>query len=589
MHAKSSKLQPNLPSPILLVMGIVLIGAVMRFWQLDAKALWLDEVIGALFSAGRRLEDIPLDQAVDLSRLQALFTVVPGRSCAQIAQTVATDSVHPPVYFCLMYRWMSIWQPDADRWVWVLRSLPALLGVVSIGAVYGLNRVAFSARAGLAAAALMAVSPFAVYLSQEARHYTLPMLLTLLSLTILVHMQRVMHQGRTMQPGWLVAWTGINSLGMYVHYFYLLVVLAQLGALAIATLWAIRAGFPTLKGLRRNAGRFGLSLTVLLVSYLPWLPTMLSHFSRPETDWLKPYKPDWSDRVAPLYQTVSSWLLMVIALPIEAQPLSVAVASAIAMLLIGGWILWRAGLGVRHLWQEEQEVRSPLLLLGSFVLCVLAQFFGITYILDKDVTSVPRYAFVYYPGLVALLGAGLADPLPGSMPSLSSWRRRLQTPLSIALMTGLLSSALVVYGLVFQKGYYPHQVAQEMAFERDRPILLVVSYQSLQEVGLGLSFALELQNQYPDVPPPPVRVAFMDRSDGFGPMWRSLSRLEHPLPLPLNLWAVASPGMKTRDYPETLKLRRPNRRGRVTCTIDPDHFNRIGFPYQLFRCSARRG
>ncbi|MEB3212316.1 MAG: hypothetical protein VKL39_13225, partial [Leptolyngbyaceae bacterium] len=129
---------------------------------------------------------------------------------------------------------------------------------------------------------------------------------------------------------------------------------------------------------------------------------------------------------------------------------------------------------------------------------------------------------------------------------------------------------------------------QDLTFEGDRPVMLAVSYQSLQEVGLGLSFALEMRKQYETEPDPPVRIAFIHRPRGYGQVWRSLSHLNHDLPLPLNLWVVASPGMKTEDYPETLKLRRPDRNGRTTCSIDPDQFNRIGCPYQLFRCPQRR-
>ena len=33
--------------------AIVLLGALLRFWHLDLKPLWLDEVITALFSLGR--------------------------------------------------------------------------------------------------------------------------------------------------------------------------------------------------------------------------------------------------------------------------------------------------------------------------------------------------------------------------------------------------------------------------------------------------------------------------------------------------------------------------------------------------------
>ena len=468
----------------------------------------------------------------------------------------------------------------------------------------------------------MAISPFAVYLSQEARHYTLPMLLTLLTLTGLVSIQRAIVQNRSISWRWLMIWAVLNGLGMYIHYFYILVVLAQVISIGIVLIWVARQrqnhSAPgediaskepnpiSRHRIRQHIIRFCLAITVLLVSYLPWLPTVIHHFDRPETDWLKPYNPDWSDRIAPLYQTISGWLLMLVAFPIEDQPWQIAVVSALGMLVIGSWLLGQTTWGLWTLWRDKPEQHSVLLLLSTFVGCVLLQFFGITYILDKDVTSVPRYNFVYYPGMVALIAAGLAHRLSDyklqtqtiiqkqqnvSMGLASTLFRifrftKPRHPVAIAFMAGLISSVFVVYGFVFQKGYYPQKVADDLTFEGDRPVMLAVSYQSLQEVALGLSFALEMEKHYTSEPDPPARIAFIHRPAGYGNVWRSISRLDHNLPLPLNLWVVASPGMKTKDYPETLKIRKPQKRGRVTCAVDPQQFNRIGFPYQLFRCPS---
>ncbi len=602
---------------------ILCLGAALRLWQLDAKALWLDEVIGALFSFGRDLGDVPLDQFFDFSAFDQLFSLNAEATCAQIAQSVATDSVHPPIYFCLAHWWLALWQPGREHWIWVLRSLPALVGVACIPALYGLNRTAFSSTAGIIGAALMAVSPFAVYLSQEARHYTLPMLLTLLTLTALVKLQHSFVKRQALPWLWLTIWAVLNSLGMYVHYFYILVVLAQVASIGAVVLWVSRhahlsspeekavslrhsdsGGLQTHPRMRQSILRFGIALTALGVSYIPWLPTLINHFGRPETDWLKPYNPDWSDRLAPLYQTLSGWLLMVVAFPIENQPWPIIIPSALGMVVMGGWILGQAALGLWSLWHDDGDRRPVLILLGVFVVTVLLEFFGITYLLDKDVTSVPRYNFVYYPGMAALIAAGLAhrvhsrttgnqsrlaeQSVSPSEPCVGASRLlgvvKANRLVAIALLAGIISSLCVVYGLVFQKGYYPHIVARDLTVDGDRPVMLVVSYQSLQEVGLGLSFALELEKQYSHHPEPPVRMAFIHRPAGYRQVWRSLSRLKHTLPLPINLWVVASPGMKTDDYPKQITLRKPHRTGRITCNIDPTQFNRIGFPYQLFRC-----
>jgi hypothetical protein len=141
----------------LMLAGIIALGAILRFWNLDLKPLWLDEVITALLSLGRPYKDVPLEVVLPLSTLQQLFTLQPNVSCPEIAQAVASQSTHPPLFFCLMHQWLSWVEPLTQPLSWKLRALPALFGVSAIAAVYCLNRIAFSPTAGLMGAALMAV------------------------------------------------------------------------------------------------------------------------------------------------------------------------------------------------------------------------------------------------------------------------------------------------------------------------------------------------------------------------------------------------------------------------------------------------
>lgn len=564
-----------------LLLAILLLGLGLRFWHLDSKPLWLDEVLSALFTMGRSYQDIPREQFFLLTALDQLFSLKPGTTCPQIAQTIVTQSVHPPLFFCLMHRWLNLLQPHTENWVWAIRSLPALFGVGAIGASYYLNRIAFSKSAGLASAALMAVSPFAVYLSQEARHYTLPMLLITLVLAGLVQMQQDLTQ-QSFRPWVWLGWIVLNSMGLYVHYFFALAVVAQVIAL----------GGWMLIGQRRPLHHWGLfvgAIAGIILSYLPWLPTMISHAGRPETDWLIPYKPDWLDRVAPLYQMVMGWVLMIIALPVENQPFTVKVTLSLIIAVFALWLMSRVLPEFRSLW-KTLSFRPPIVLLLGFTLGVILEFFAIVYILGKDITVVPRYNFVYYPGMCALLGACFGGiKARGELPW-SIWRGRTGRSLMIILLVGLISSGFVVNGWVFQKSYHPHEVAQNMALEPEQPLIVAVSYASIQEIALGLSFALELRKiDSIEAGEKLVRFAFFDRSQGYQQVWKTLARSPLPLPLPLNLWIVASPGMRTKDYPERLRLASLPGQRRTICQVDPEEFHRIGFPYQLFRCAVKRG
>ncbi|NJO75432.1 MAG: hypothetical protein HC833_17680 [Leptolyngbyaceae cyanobacterium RM1_406_9] len=544
--------------------AVLLLGTVLRFWQLDAKPLWLDEVITAIFSLGHSQADLPLGVAFSVSQLKQIFTLNSGVSCAQIAQTVSTESVHPPLFFCLLYRWISWLNPNSENWIWALRSLSASMGVGAIASVYWLNRVAFSASAGLMAAAVMAVSPFAVYLSQEARQYTLPMLLILLALTGLVQMQQDLHPVRRLRPAVWLGWVAINSLGLYIHYFFALVLVAQIMALGGWMLWQRSS-------LRRWAA-VGMAIAGIILSYLPWLTILLGHFSRPETTWLSSQEANWESRIAPIYQTIAGWVVMVITLPVEDQPEQIVIPSAALMLIFVVWLVWQVRRGFKRAWSQV-EIRPSLLLLAGFTLSVLVQFFAIVYILNKDITVVPRYNFVYYPGVCALLGVALVH-LPF----------RIGLPV---LLVGILSSALVVNDLAFHKAYYPSRIARDMYVEPETPLVLATSYTSIQEIALGLSFGLELSEYFPDRPNESLGFALIDRTDGFDQAWSQLSRVAPDFPLPFNLWVIAAPGMRTNDYPLRLQMTHVgdgDRPSKISCTVDPEEFGRIGFPYQFYRC-----
>lgn len=592
----------------LVLVGVIILGALLRFWQLDLKPLWLDEVLTALFSLGHSYDELPLDVVFPVSTLQEIFTLKPQVSCPEIAHRLATQSTHPPLFFCLMHGWLRL--IGTQQLAWTLRSLPALFGISAIAAVYILNRAVFSPSAGLMGALLMAVSPFGVYLSQEARHYTLPMLLIILALLGLIRIQEHLFHKKQLPPlTTLIGWVVVNSIGLYIHYFFILALIAQLVAL-------IGLSYRHYRLLPRGSViTISLAVATIGLSYLPWLPILFKHMGSSEADWLPP-----PHNIAPLYQTLSSWLTMVIILPIEAvlpvegrptllQLLGVIVMSAI-MIGFGVWVAWQGVRGVKQLLRSPSTHFATFTLL-SFIICILLEFFGIVYLMGKDITLVFRYNFIYYPALLALLGASLvksdrklelrsyraADKqqrkLLSFIESWDKWRSHLHTsPLQTALiisLVGILSSTLVVSDLAFQKSFNPQKVAQDMNLNSRLPRMVVVSYQSSQDVGLGLSFALaldKLQILTKNIPISPnllpeaseTNFAFLNRSTGYDVVWQNLSKLSSLSVPSWNLWVVA-PGLKRRDYPQQLIVG-----VQTKCTIDPTHYHRLGIPYQLYRC-----
>ncbi|AFY49138.1 putative membrane protein [Nostoc sp. PCC 7524] len=540
------------------LLGAIALGAILRFWHLDLKSLWMDEVITAIFSLGKNYQDLPLDVVFPLNRIQEIFTFKSGVSCSEIAHNIATQSTHPPLFFCGMYRWLGWLTPLGNDWVTKLRSLPALFGVGAIAAIYGVNRIAFSRTSGIVAAFLMAVSPFAVYLSQEARHYTLPMFLITLSLLGLMQIQQDIVQGRMRFWVWLF-WGVINIFGLYVHYFFILAWIAEIATLLIVT---YRGEFQQV-----SKHKILLALTIstgsVIIGFLPWILVTFSHAQRSETHWLPSPM-----IIAPFYQTLINWMLMIIALPVENQSLIITIFCGLLMLTFAIW----AGLiifqGLKQLWLQDTTHLATFTLI-SFTGFILLQCFGIAYLFGEDITAIPRYSFVYYPSFCTLLAASIVKSK-----KLQSQRKKIIT---IFIFVGLLSSIFVVFNLIFQKPFQPERVAQNMNQKPSISLMLVVTYENYQDVALGLSFALALE-QIRSQTSEFDSFAALQRYPSLSAVWEKLSQLSISVTSPLNLWIVG-PGMRRRDYPQQLTLSEQR-----TCTIDPKQHYRIGIPYQLYRC-----
>ncbi len=582
----------NLSIHYLALAGVITLGTFLRFCNLELKPLWLDEVLTALLSLGHRYKDVPLEVVFPPSTLHNLFTLQPSVSCPEIAQAVATESTHPPLFFCLMHQWLNGMEPVAQALSWKLRSLPAIFGIGAIAAIYCLNRIIFSPTAGLVGAALMAVSPFAVYLSQEARHYTLPMFFIILALLGLLHIQHTLYlrQQRPKPMVWLL-WGIVNSLGCYIHYFFILAFIAQLLTLISLMYW------------RRRIVPKGSWVAVMLVvlgiamSYLPWLTVLLGSFGRKETSWLP--KPE---NLAPLVQMLAGWLSMVIALPVEGQPLWIQIPSVLLTIGFGIWVVQQGFRGLKQLWKQPETHIATFTLLG-FTLCVLLQFGGIIYFLGKDITVAPRYNFVYYPAVCALLGASftvkelkvrrlnversLESKVEGSNQSFNLQPSNFQPatqlqPSTFLLCVSLASCLFVVSNLVFLKPFHPQQVAQNMNLEQTVPSLIVMGYHNFQDVALGLSFALAIDQQHQGNLPgvADVSFTFLHPEQSYQEVWQKLSKLPALSVSRLNLWVVA-PGLRRKEYPQQLDMT-----NQTHCTIDPTEHYRIGVPYQLYRCAS---
>ena len=251
----------------LLLLTVLMLGVGFRFFNLDHKVYWLDEVYSATRAAGYTLEEIDRaifqNQAIAATDLQIYQNPKPDSTATDTIQVlIAEDAKHPPLYFFLA----SVWMRWMGHSVAVARMLPALLSLLSLPLMYGLTWELFASYpiAGLATG-LLAVSPFGILFAQTARQYSLLTVMILASSGLLLRAVRL----KTGRSWGLYALA--SALGLYTHLFFWLTLIGH-GVMVFAD------------GARRRCFRVGLNylgaiaLSSLLFS--PWLVILSTHNER---------------------------------------------------------------------------------------------------------------------------------------------------------------------------------------------------------------------------------------------------------------------------------------------------------------------
>jgi mannosyltransferase len=161
----------------------------------------------------------------------------------------------PPLYFLLT------WLTKGLGGVEGLRLVSLLSGLAAIPLVYLVAVRTVGPRAGIVAAALIALSPFQIFYSTEARAYTLSMAL---ALVVCLSLLEAVRGGRR---GWWIAYAIAVAAAAYAHYSTVFVLIGLF-------LWAFFA---------HPAARKPLILATIgaAVLFIPWIPEFLSDRDEP--------------------------------------------------------------------------------------------------------------------------------------------------------------------------------------------------------------------------------------------------------------------------------------------------------------------
>lgn len=132
---------------------IILLGAILRFFMLADKSLWLDEGYSLYYSEGSSFQEI-------VSRLLG----------------TDTGDRFQPLYYLLLYYWRQLF----GNTEFAVRSLSAFLGVGAIIILFFTALRLYGKRHAIWMALFLSVSSYSVYYSQQTRAYTMLLFLAAL-------------------------------------------------------------------------------------------------------------------------------------------------------------------------------------------------------------------------------------------------------------------------------------------------------------------------------------------------------------------------------------------------------------------------
>ncbi|NEO53475.1 MAG: hypothetical protein F6K54_10500 [Okeania sp. SIO3B5] len=476
----------------------ILIGTILRYNFWADKPADSIEISTLGYSLGNNFLDIPLDKVITWQQLLSPLRFDATIPYSDVIHNLMTESTHPPLYFLLTHFWLKIFTADGEIVsLAVGRSLSALFGVLAIPAIFALGCFAFRSQiVGQIAAALMALSPYGIYVAQEARHYTLTILWIIISLAFLIQAIRCIQQQKKL-PLWLgFFWIIINSLGIATHYFFALTLAAE----GLVMSWFL------LRDIKQFSQRYWCHIYIVglgsLVGCLVWLPAVTGISGNDLTSWIDTSY-DLDDIWQPILRLFVWGITMIFMLPVEGTSTFISILSGVTMLLVLVWVF-------PSLWQGwEVAIASPLAglslqILGAFLGFAILLFLFVIYGLGKDISLVARYGFVYFPVVLLLLGSSMTNCWQNNIEEKKTrsklfenipnfFRATGKKVVVIILIMGLFGALSVVTNYAYQKSRRADLLAQVIQTKSQAPILIAMSYKTHSEIRALMAIGLYFQ------------------------------------------------------------------------------------------------
>lgn len=178
-----------------ILLSLTIIGLFLRLYNLGYNSLWLDEA----------------------STLTFATMSIPG-----IWEATTGGEFNPPLFYWIEHGMLVFGNNE-----FVLRFVPAILGILTIPLVYVAGKEFLDQNIGIIAAAAVTFSPFLIFYSQEARAYSMGLFLVVLAIIFFL---------RALKSGEILPWAlfGLFSALAFWTHFYTLVITGAMGLYALA-------------------------------------------------------------------------------------------------------------------------------------------------------------------------------------------------------------------------------------------------------------------------------------------------------------------------------------------------------------------
>ena len=269
---------------ILLVLGIF-----FRFANLGQKVYWIDESYTSLrisgYTESEFIQQVADGKIRDIKYLQKYQRINSEKSVVDTVKGLALEEPQlAPLYFVATRLWVQMFGDS----VAVTRSMSAVFSLLALPCMYWLCLELFgSSLTAWLAVSLLAVSPFQIVYAQEARPYSLFILVVLLSSATLLRGMRL----KTNNSWALYAAT--VALGFYSHLLFAMVALGH----------GIYVGIIERLRLNRTVIGYLIASIAGFIALSPWTIVFLQN-SRSVSQ-----KTSWQSLKIPVLELIKNWVL----------------------------------------------------------------------------------------------------------------------------------------------------------------------------------------------------------------------------------------------------------------------------------------